>query len=198
MALEDDRFRDADDSQNRQDSGEGNGQSEGRSQIGWFSPDPRGVIPLEDFHIPHGLRKVLQKEPFTIRIDADFPAVIAACADRAETWISGEIRESFTELHYQGCAHSVESWQNGELVGGLYGVALGGAFFGESMFSRVSNASKVALVALVERLRDRGFTLLDTQWTNPHLEQFGCREIPRDDYLHRLDAALRVETTFSG
>lgn len=168
--------------------------SDERTEIGWFSPDPRGVIPLETFHIPRGLKRALRKQPFEIRFDTDFAAVIAGCADRDETWISREISEAYTELHRMGFAHSVEAWRDDELVGGLYGVALGGAFFGESMFSRATDASKIALVALVERMCENGYVLLDTQWTNPHLKQFGCLEIPRDEYLRQLDAALRIHT----
>ena len=166
-------------------------------QIGWFSPDPRAVIPLDDrFHIPHGLKRVLKKEPFEIRLDTAFEEVMRGCADREETWISEGIIRSYCQLHALGMAHSVESWQDGELVGGLYGVALGGAFFGESMFSRVSEASKVALVHLVRHLRNRKFLLLDTQWTTRHLARFGVKEIPRDDYLGLLEEALAVPVTW--
>lgn len=199
MALDDDRFFDAetdDDPDSNEEAPLDKG--EGPSRIGWFSPDPRGVIPLDEFHIPHGLKRTLRKKPFEIRLNGDFSAVIAACGDREETWISGEICKAYTELHQLGFAHSVEAWQNDELVGGLYGVSLAGVFFGESMFSRATDASKVALVALVERMRTRGFTLLDTQWTNPHLEQFGCREIPRDDYMRQLNEALRIDVRFCG
>ena len=163
-----------------------------RGDIRWFSPDPRGVIPLDErFHIPHGLRRALKKTPFTITINQDFLAVIAACSvSHGETWISKEIIRSYCELHEGGFAHSVEARLDGELVGGLYGVALGGAFCGESMFHRATDASKVALVALVERLRTRGYSLLDTQWTTPHLMQFGALEIPQADYLQLLQAAL--------
>ena len=163
-----------------------------RGDIRWFSPDPRGVIPLDErFHIPHGLRRVLKKTPFTITINQDFLAVIEACSvAHGETWISKEIIRSYCDLHEGGFAHSVEARLEGELVGGLYGVALGGAFCGESMFHRATDASKVALVALVERLRTRGYSLLDTQWTTPHLMQFGALEIPQADYLQLLQAAL--------
>ena len=171
-------------------------------EIRWFSPDPRGIIPLETFHIPRRLARVLRSEAFTIEIDGDFEAVIRGCAladrdDEGGTWIDQEIYDSYCALHEAGYAHSVEAWQDGVLAGGLYGVALGGAFFGESMFHRVTDASKVALVALVARMRERGFTLLDTQWTTEHLEQFGAVEIPRDDYLRRLDAALRLDRRFA-
>lgn len=166
-------------------------------ELGWFSPDPRGVIPLDGcFHIPHGLRRALKKQPFEIRFNTAFADVMRGCADRRETWIDDTIYKSYVRLHYLGHAHSVEAWREGSLVGGLYGVALGGAFFGESMFSRVADASKVALVALVERLRERGYTLLDTQWTTAHLRQFGAADISRRDYLARLRQALQVKTTF--
>jgi leucyl/phenylalanyl-tRNA--protein transferase len=161
--------------------------------IAWFSPDPRGVIPLETFHVPSRLARVVRRGTFEIRIDHDFERVIRACADRGDddgTWISEDIVEAYVELARLGLAHSVEAWQDEQLAGGLYGVHLGGAFFGESMFHRVTDASKVALVALVERLRARGFTLLDTQWITPHLEQFGAVEIPRAEYVRRLEDAI--------
>ncbi|QQL46387.1 leucyl/phenylalanyl-tRNA--protein transferase [Sulfuriroseicoccus oceanibius] len=158
--------------------------------IGWFSPEMRGVIPLDEFHIPKGLRRVLKKQPFEIRVDTAFLEVIEGCAERDETWISETIVRTYWELHRLGCAHSVEAWRDGELVGGLYGVRLGSAFFGESMFSRVSEASKVSLVHLVERMRAGGFTLLDTQWSNDHLVQFGCVEMPADEYDQLLDIAV--------
>jgi len=160
-------------------------------EIAWFSPDPRCIFPLDKFHVPRTVRQLIQRRVFEVRIDTAFAEVIAACADRAEgTWISESIMATYTELHRQGFAHSVECWQADNLAGGLYGVALGGAFFGESMFTRVTGASKVALAALVERLKARGFTLLDTQWTTPHLARFGAIEIPRREYLRRLRAAL--------
>jgi leucyl/phenylalanyl-tRNA--protein transferase len=168
-------------------------------EIGWFSPDPRGVLPLETFHVPARLLRTLRDPRWEIRIDTSFDAVIRACAERPDdgTWISEEIVESYVALHRLGAAHSVEVWRERALVGGLYGVHLGGAFFGESMFHRARDASKVALVALVERLRSRGFTLLDTQWTTPHLEQFGAIEIPRREYLRRLRHALEVVARFA-
>lgn len=165
-------------------------------EIAWFSPDPRGVIPLEEFHVPKGLRRVLKKSPFEIRFNDAFRLVVEGCAMREETWIDETILESFCQLHEEGYAHSVEVWSEGQLAGGLYGVAIAGAFFGESMFSQEPNASKVALVALVERMGDRGMVLLDTQWVNPHLEQFGCREISRADYLRQLEAALELDVSF--
>ena len=169
-----------------------------RGDIRWYSPDPRAVIPLDTrFHVPHGLQRTLRKAKFEISINRDFAAVIEACSTaHGETWISGEIQRSYGELHRLGFAHSVEVRFGGELVGGLYGVALGGAFFGESMFHRATDASKVALVALVERLRERAFTLLDTQWTTPHLLQFGTHEIPREEYLSLLKQALQLDCRF--
>jgi leucyl/phenylalanyl-tRNA---protein transferase len=165
-------------------------------EIAWFSPDPRGIIPLDGFHIPHGLRRSLKRDAFEIRINTQFRGVVSGCADRSSTWIDDSILTSYGRLHEMGYAHSVETWSDGELVGGLYGVALGGAFFGESMFSRVTDASKVALVYLVERMKARRFQLLDTQWSTPHLKRFGCIDIPRVRYLRLLDQALRVDTQF--
>jgi leucyl/phenylalanyl-tRNA--protein transferase len=166
-------------------------------EIGWFSPDPRGVLPLDTFHVPSRLARALRQAPFEIRVDTEFEAVMRACAERPEgTWISEAIVDGYTALHRLGLAHSVEAWRDGRLVGGLYGVHLGGAFFGESMFHRETNASKAALVALVDRLNRRGFKLLDVQWSNPHLVQFGVREIPRLDYLAQLGAALPLERHF--
>jgi len=166
-------------------------------EIAWFSPDPRGIVPLEKFHVPHGLRRTLKKGTFEIRINTAFREVMRRCAERADTWINEEIIASYVNLHRVGHAHSVEAWCNGELGGGLYGVAIGGAFFGESMFHTVTDASKVALHALVERLRNRGFTLLDTQWTTPHLVSFGAEDIPRDVYLKMLDSALQLDCCFT-
>lgn len=169
-----------------------------RGTIGWFSPDPRAIIPLDDrFHVAHGLRRTLQRKFFEITVDQDFPAVLRACADREEgTWISPQIYSSYCRLHKLGHAHSVEVWRGEELVGGLYGVSIGAAFFGESMFHRATDASKVALVALVERLRERGFVLLDTQWQTPHLRQFGTCEIPRTEYLRILERAVAFACRF--
>ena len=166
-------------------------------EMGWFSPDPRGIIPIKEFHIPHGLKKVLRNNPFDVRIDTAFGAIMKGCADRESTWISDMIHRSYVKLHELGFAHSVEIWQDNTLVGGLYGLAMGGAFFGESMFSRVPNASKVALAHLVSRLDERGYVLLDTQWVTEHLTQFGAHEIPRSTYLKRLNKALNLHCTFS-
>ena len=133
-------------------------------EIEWFSPDPRAILPLKEFHVPQTLERVARKKTFEIRVNASFTEVMQECARRPETWISGEIIESYTRLHQLGHAHSVEAWQEGRLAGGLYGVTIGGAFFGESMFHHVRDASKIALLGLVERLRERRFVLLDTQW----------------------------------
>jgi leucyl/phenylalanyl-tRNA---protein transferase len=165
--------------------------------IQWFSPDPRAILPLDGFQVSRNLRQVVRSGRFEVRIDTRFEEVIRACGERPDgTWISAEIIEAYTRLHRLGIAHSVESWRGDELAGGLYGVALGGAFFGESMFHRRTDASKAALVALVERMRQRGFTLLDVQFLTEHLERFGAIEIPRRVYLARLSKALTVETTF--
>ena len=166
--------------------------------IGWFSPDPRAVIPLDErFHIPHGLKRAARKQKFAISVDEEFEAVIRACAEtRERTWISEEIVGNYCNLHQLGFAHSIEVWSAKELVGGLYGVAIGGAFFGESMFHRETDASKIALLTLVERLRKQGFVLLDTQWKTPHLEQFGTYEISKREYLRLLKRALAKNCKF--
>lgn len=175
----------------------------GDGDIRWFSPDPRGIIPLETVHVSSRLARVVRRGSFRIEINRNFEDVIRACglaerdAEDAGTWIDQEILDSYCAMHAAGYAHSVEAWRDGKLAGGLYGVALGGAFFGESMFHYVTDASKVALVALVERLRARGFTLLDTQWTTEHLEQFGAVDIPRAHYLKRLGEALRLDRSFA-
>ncbi len=169
-----------------------------RGEIGWFSPDPRGILPLEigGFHVPHGLRRTLNKNRFELRVNTAFEAVMRACAERMETWISEEIIGSYCALFEMGYAHSVESWREGKLVGGLYGVSLRGAFYGESMFHSETDASKVALVNLVARLRVRGFKLLDVQWTTPHLRTFGAVEISRAEYLERLARAMKLPCEF--
>jgi leucyl/phenylalanyl-tRNA--protein transferase len=164
--------------------------------IAWFSPDPRAIIPLETFHLPHGLRRECKRKTFEIKIDNSFGEVIRACARRSDTWINAEIIESYERVHELGYAHSVEAWSKGELAGGLYGVAIGGAFFGESMFHRATNASKIALVALMEHLRAQKFALLDTQWITPHLAQFGAIEVSRDKYLKMLKRAVDLSREF--
>ena len=162
----------------------------------WIDPDQRGILPLDGFHVPNSLRKVLKRAPFDIRLDTAFEAVMRGCAeptgDRPDTWINEEIIRLFVELHRLGMAHSVEAWVGEHLVGGLYGLGLGAAFFGESMFSRAPEASKVALVHLVARLKASGYQLLDTQFVTDHLARFGAVEIPRHDYMRRLARALDV------
>ena len=160
-------------------------------------PDQRGVIPLDSFHIPSRLRRTVRAEPFDIRVDTAFEAVLDGCAaaqgpERDDTWINGPIRRLYGALHAKGFVHSIECWKDERLVGGLYGVSLGGAFFGESMFSRERDASKVALVHLVARLRKGGWTLLDAQFLTEHLSQFGAVETPQAAYLRRLAPALKV------
>jgi len=160
-------------------------------EIFWFSPEQRGIIPLDSrFHVRKSLRRSMKKEVFRITSDTAFREVMMACADRDETWIDEAILKSYCQLHEMGFAHSVECWDDDGLQGGLYGVALGRVFFGESMFSRKTDASKMALVHLVELLRENGFVLLDTQWMTDHLRQFGGYEVPRDEYLKLLKDAL--------
>jgi len=168
-----------------------------RGEIHWYDPDPRCIFELDRLKISRSLRQVLRRGEFETRVNTAFAEVMAHCAQRPEgTWISDEIHRVYTALHRAGYAHSVEAWQGDSLVGGLYGVSIGAAFFGESMFHRVGNASKVALVALVERMRERGLTLLDSQWRTPHLASLGAIEIPREEYLRRLDAAIRTPRAF--
>lgn len=167
------------------------------NQVYWYAPDPRAVLPLNAFHVPKNLRKVVDREQFEIVSDRNFEDVIRACADRDSTWISEEIIRVYCTLHEYGFAHSVEAHRQGCLVGGLYGVAIGGAFFGESMFHRETDASKVALVHLVRGLRRGGFALLDTQYSTPHLEQFGVIEIPREEYEECLCGALELEAQWT-
>ena len=168
----------------------------GTRAIEWFSPDPRGILPLTGFHLPARLGRTLRAGRFEIRVDTAFAAVMDRCAERDDTWISEVIRESYQALHAEGEAHSVECWREDRLVGGLYGVALGGVFFGESMFHVETDASKVALAALVDRLRARDFALLDLQWVTPHLAQFGATEIRRSHYLRLLRQALSRRCDF--
>ncbi|MEN8693780.1 MAG: leucyl/phenylalanyl-tRNA--protein transferase [Akkermansiaceae bacterium] len=160
-------------------------------EIFWFSPTQRGIIPLDDrFHIPKGLKRSLKKRPFEIRWNTAFRETMVGCAERAETWIDEAITESYCDLHDLGFAHSVECWDEDGLQGGLYGIKIGNAFFGESMFSRKTDASKIALVKLVEWLREEGVMLLDTQWMTEHLRQFGGYEMESDEYLKELAVAL--------
>ena len=166
----------------------------------WIEPESRGILPLDRFHLPRRLARTVASGRFQVRIDHDFAAVIDGCAGatsaRPKTWINQRIRKLYGELFDLGAAHTVETWRDGVLVGGLYGVSLGAAFFGESMFSRERDASKVALVHLVERLKAGGYTLLDTQFTTPHLKQFGAIDIDRDRYQELLDAAIDRDADF--
>ncbi len=169
-------------------------------EIHWIDPDYRGILPLDSVHVPRRLRRLLRSGSFEIQCNTAFHQVIKGCASpgpgRRDTWINPTIERLYCDLHEMGFAHSVECWQEGLLTGGLYGVSLGGAFFGESMFARRPNASKLALVHLAARLRLGGFTLLDTQFETPHLRQFGVIEIPREDYQAQLAQALRQPAQF--
>ena len=163
-------------------------------EISWYRPEKRGLIPLDErFHVPRGLRRALGRRPFELRWNTAFRDVMLACAQRQQTWINDVLVESYDWLHRLGFAHSVECWDEEGLQGGLYGVSLRGAFFGESMFSRKTDASKIALVELVARLRLAGGVLLDTQWMTAHLRQFGGFELPRKQYERALAAALEVD-----
>jgi leucyl/phenylalanyl-tRNA--protein transferase len=172
-----------------------------KGKIGWYDADPRAILPLDDsFHIPRSVARTIRRGRFEIRVDTAFRDVIKACAQptprRGKAWISREIIQAYSKLHSLGFAHSVEAWLDGELVGGLYGVSLGGLFAGESMFSRVPDASKVALVHLTDRLRVGGFVLHDTQMMTPHLRSFGAIMISRNEYQQRLAEALRAPAIF--
>jgi leucyl/phenylalanyl-tRNA--protein transferase len=163
----------------------------------WFNPEPRAILPLDGFHVSRSLARTLRRSPFHIRIDHDFASVIDGCANREETWINGEIREAFLRLHQEGHAHSFEVWSDEALVGGTYGLALGGAFFAESKFHRVRDASKIALYYLTEHLRNRGFELLEIQFLTPHLATLGAIEIHATEYQRRLQHALRQNVQFT-
>ena len=170
-------------------------------EVFWVRPETRGIIPLDGFHVPKSLAKTLRKGLFAVRFDFDFEATIDACAERREerasTWINAPIREAYVQLHRMGHAHSVEAWREGRLVGGLYGVSLGRVFFGESMFSKETDASKACLVHLVERLKAQGFVLLDTQFTTDHLRRFGAADVPRAKYETMLAEALKGSAIFN-
>jgi leucyl/phenylalanyl-tRNA---protein transferase len=166
------------------------------AEVYWVDPRHRGILPLDGFHIPRRLKRSFLTSDFEIRLDTSFPAVVAACAERSDTWINPSIVDLYDELHFMGHAHSVEIWRNAELVGGLYGVKLGAAFFGESMFSRISDASKFALIALTARLRRGGFRLLDTQFITEHLMRFGAIEISRAEYQELLRKAIARQAEF--
>ncbi|WP_068316062.1 leucyl/phenylalanyl-tRNA--protein transferase [Polycladidibacter hongkongensis] len=175
-------------------------ESAGSTELFWLQPQMRGVLPLDRLHIPRRLARTIRGDHFEVRASTDFSSVINACAapraDATDTWINPQIKQLYTALFESGCAHTIEVYQQGNLVGGLYGVALGGAFFGESMFSRARDASKVALVHLVARLRYGGYVLLDTQFQTDHLAQFGTTEIPSADYEIQLERALPLEADF--
>ena len=170
-------------------------------EVFWVRPELRGIIPLDAFHLPKSLAKVVRQGRFDIRVNSDFAGVIDGCAEardgRTSTWINQPIREAYGELFARGYCHTVEAWRDGKLVGGLYGVTLGGAFFGESMFSRETDASKVCLVHLIERLRERGFRLLDTQFTTEHLKRFGAVDVARKRYEQLLENALEASAIFA-
>ncbi len=169
-------------------------------QIFWVRPEMRGIIPLESFRVPRSLKKLIRKNPYEIRIDTDFHGVISGCAEPAQgrktTWINDPIRDAYYQLFKRGYCHTVEAWQSGKLVGGLYGVTLGRAFFGESMFTRQPDASKICLVKLVELLLERGYVLLDTQFTTDHLKRFGAIDIPQRRYEKLLAQALEGDAAF--
>ena len=163
----------------------------------WLEPKLRGVFPLDQFHVSRSLAKAIGKTDYEVAINRDFGAVVDACAERDETWINATIRKGYMDLHNLGHAHSLEIWREDKLIGGVYGVALGGAFFGESMFSRATNASKMALAYLITHLRKCGFTLFDTQFLTPHLASLGAVEISQEDYLERLQSAIQLPESFT-
>ncbi|MCC6979342.1 MAG: leucyl/phenylalanyl-tRNA--protein transferase [Candidatus Melainabacteria bacterium] len=164
--------------------------------IRWYSPDPRCIIPLDSFHASKRLMRTIRQGKFEMRVNHDFAGVMKLCADRDSTWITDEIFRVYIELHEHGFAHSVEAYQDGKIVGGLYGVSIGGAFMGESMFHTATDASKVCLVYLVERMKERGFVLLDSQYVTDHLSTFNAVNIPRQEYLERLRHALTLKCVF--
>ena len=172
--------------------------SRNTAELYWFEPRQRGIIPLQKFHISRSLARVIRRETFTIRTNTAFRAVVEGCADRPETWINPALFALYDELHARGYAHSLEVWRGADLVGGVFGLTLGGAFFGESMFSRATDASKVALAHCVDRLNRAGFTLFDTQYLTPHLASLGGIEIPRADYRRKLSVALKIKADFTG
>ncbi len=166
------------------------------ARIYWHCPDPRAIIPLENIKVPRSLKKYSRKQNFEYTVNSNFKFVIEECAQRKETWISREIIDIYVELHYKGFAHSVEAWASGRIVGGLYGISLGGAFFGESIFNNVSDAGKAAFYYLADHIKSRGFILLDSQYINPFTQQLGAIEIPKDDYMKELELALLMPVTF--
>jgi len=164
--------------------------------VSWYRPKMRGILPIAEFHLPTRFERYFKSHPFEVRWNTAFGDVVRACADRPSTWINETILDTYEELHRIGHAHSAEVWRDGRLVGGVYGVSIGAAFFGESMFSRETQASKVALTCLQRRLHERGFIVHDTQWTTPHLAMFGGREIPCAQYLKLLHRAIQMPATF--
>lgn len=166
-------------------------------EVFWVDPKRRGILPLDGVHISRSLKKAMRKSTARLTLDADFAGVVEGCADRSDTWINASIFQAYLQLHQMGYAHSIEMWENNELVGGVYGVAIGGAFFGESMFSRRPGASKIALVCLVSHLRNCGFVLFDTQFVTPHLQGMGAIEIMRESYRTRLKDALAVSASLT-
>jgi len=164
--------------------------------IDWYFPEIRTIIPMDTFNVPRSLRKFMSASPFEFKFDHDPLKVINCCSERNETWITPKLIDAYKNLIDSGYVHSIETWLNGELAGGLYGISVRGAFFGESMFSKVSQASKCALVKLVERLRERHFTLLDVQYENPHLNMFGTKQIPLEEYQNMLNKAYEDDITF--
>jgi leucyl/phenylalanyl-tRNA---protein transferase len=175
-------------------------ESRSARQVFWVDPQMRAILPMDGFHVPRRLAKTIRRNPFEIRCDSDFEQTMRWCGaparKRRETWINDEIVRAYTQLHHLGYAHSVECWRDGRMVGGIYGVSLGAAFFGESMFSRATDASKVALVHLMARLRHGGFRLMDVQFVTSHLSQFGAVELPRATYLERLTEAITTDAEF--
>jgi leucyl/phenylalanyl-tRNA--protein transferase len=169
-----------------------------RGKIQWYAPDPRAILEYHNFHISRSLRATIRKRLYEIRMDTAFEQVMRYCAAREETWINEEFIKTYTYLHQKGLGHSVEAWQDGQLMGGLYGIALGGAFMGESMFSRATDASKVCLAALVEHLHVQGYALHDTQFITPHLASLGVTEISRVEYERRLQVAVRIPCCWNG
>lgn len=165
-------------------------------EIEWFRPDPRAVFPLEEFHISHSLQKKIRRKQYSVTFNTHFVEVMKACAEREETWINEEFLSAYTQLHRKGYAHSVEIWKTKKLIGGVYGVSIGGAFFAESKFHRATDASKLALYHLIERLKERHFELLEVQFLTPHLESLGAIAIPDEEYQKRLAQAIRVKASF--
>jgi leucyl/phenylalanyl-tRNA--protein transferase len=163
----------------------------------WYAPDPRCIIDLNDFHVPKRIARTYRQNLFEMKVNTAWRRVMELCADRDNTWITDEIYKVYTDLYDLGNAHTVEAWQGDELVGGLYGVAVGGAFMGESMFHTVTDASKISLIYLVERLRERGFILLDCQFMTEHLRTFGAKEIPQADYMATLQRAIKMDVSFA-